>query len=107
MKEIRNKEDYRCFTWWGGYWLSECVITERIMDAIDNDDVEDLLCSLIESDEIDCFVVDILSGNEFDEYMNDERYCYIDNTTSDITDKDNCYFVLIQEIKFGKKENKK
>lgn len=105
MKEIRNKEDYKCFTWWGGYWLSECEITERIMDAIDNDDIEDLLCSLIDSDEIYCFLVNDLSEEEFDEYMNDERYCYIDNNCSEISDKANCYFVQIQEIKFGKKGN--
>lgn len=75
-------------------------MTEEAQEALEKDNMEAVLCFLIDTEQ--CFY---RSAEEFDEYIADAdlkdsgMWVYVDNTSSTIPEKANCYYVYILGMK--------
>ena len=76
---------------YAGYF-NKCILTEEINESIKNHDIESLLCYLIDTDQIECYLIDDLTDDEVTEFENElsDQYVYIDNTCNQ---KKGCYYV--------------
>lgn len=84
------------YTWFGGYSLYKCDLNEEIQESLNVDDIESVLCYLIDTDQIDHELASDFEENNDPEET--EGWIYIDNTCSDISEKNNCYYVCIENM---------
>lgn len=84
------------YTWFGGYSLYKCDLNEETQESLNIDDIESVLCYLIDTDQIDYELASDFEENNDPEGT--EGWVYIDNTGSDISGKNNCYYVCIENM---------
>jgi len=90
------------YTWSGaGYLVDLCKIDdEYIQERLNADDMECVLCYLIDTDQVVAYPVSIYTIDEIAELMeNDDSLVYVDNTCSNIPEKAQCYFILTENMK--------
>lgn len=85
------------YTWFGGYSLYKCDLNEETQENLNDDDMEAVLCYLINTDQIDYELASEFEKNNDIEEL--EGWIYIDNTCSDAPGKNNCYYVCIENMK--------
>ena len=96
----------KIYVWMGsGYSLEECKILDSdIQEALERDNLEEVIRYLIDTEQVATIKVEDVNEEDLTEYGELEGYTYIDNTSSLIYGKDNCYYVLIENMKVMESE---
>lgn len=85
-----------------GAALSECELSTEVQEWLEKDDMESVICYLIDTDQ--CNYVPVMEfenehKGDFNEYGEVDGWVYIDNTMSDIPEKKHCYYAYIEHMR--------